>query len=77
MMFESAVTEKQNTTLIILPKFCIQPNFGFLFNQTEPIFQKFGFGLTETEIGKEKIGFNRNITKLLPFLTFVFEGLKS
>ena len=31
-------------TLKIRPKFHIRPNFGFLFNRTEPVFQKFGFG---------------------------------
>ena len=28
-----------------------KPNFGFLFNRAKHASQKFGFGLTETEIG--------------------------
>ena len=34
----------------IRPNTQFRPKFGFLFNRTEPSFQKFGFGLTETEI---------------------------
>ena len=40
----------------IRPNTEFRPEFGFLFNRTEPSFQNFGFGLTKTEIrGKNSV----------------------